>query len=257
MTMFDDRKQNSYAGVSVVIPCLNEEAGIGPCVATINSHGVGEVLVVDGGSTDRTIEHASAAGARVVVERRRGYGQAMLTGMAALSPCCRIVLFIDGDGSDRPEMLPDVLAPILNGQADFVLGSRLRGDREQGSLAPAQIVAGALVGFLIRLRYSVRYTDMSPFRAIRRDALECLGMQEETFGWNLEMQMRAAAAGLRIVEVPVGQSRRAGGTSKVSGDLVTAVRAACVLMVTFLRLAVRTRPPRSPPSIGSNAAAAD
>jgi glycosyltransferase involved in cell wall biosynthesis len=248
MTMSDDREQNGYAGVSVVIPCLNEEMAIGACVAAVNSHGVGEVVVVDGGSTDRTIERASAAGARIVIERRRGYGQAMLTGTAALSRCCRIVLFIDGDGSDRPEMLPDVLSPILNGQADFVLGSRLLGDREHGSLAPAQIVAGALAGFLIRLRYGVRYTDMSPFRAIRRDALECLGMQEETFGWNLEMQMRAAAAGLRIVEVPVGQSRRAGGTSKVSGDLVTAVRAAYVLMVTFLRLAVRTRSPIAQPA---------
>ena len=241
MTVSDDRKPNDYAGVSVVIPCLNEETAIGPCVTAVRAHGVGEVVVVDGGSTDRTIAHASAAGARIVVEPRRGYGQAMLTGIAALSPHSTIVLFIDGDGSDRPEMIPDILAPILNGTADFVLGSRLRGPREPGSLAPAQIVAGALAGFLIRLRYSARFTDMSPFRAIRRDVLERLGMQDETFGWNLEMQMRAAAAALRIVEVPVGQRKRAGGVSKVSGDLVTAARVAYVLAVTFLRLALQMR----------------
>jgi glycosyltransferase involved in cell wall biosynthesis len=231
--------------VSVVIPCLDEEAAIGACVAAVLAHGVGEVIVVDGGSADRTVEQASAAGARVVIERRRGYGRALLSGLAAISPGADTILFIDGDGSDRPEMIPAVLAPIEQGNADFVLGSRLRGPREAGSLAPAQILAGHLAGLLIRLRYGVRFTDMSPFRAIRRDALESLGMREETFGWNLEMQMRAAAAGLRIVEVPVGQRRRAGGVSKVSGDLITAARVAWVLVATFLRLAVQM-PARRP-----------
>jgi glycosyltransferase involved in cell wall biosynthesis len=226
--------------VSVVIPCLNEEEAIGPCVAAVRAHGMGEVIVVDGGSADRTAERAAAAGARVVVERRRGYGRAMLAGLAAISPSATVVLFIDGDGSDRPEMIPAVLAPIEGGVADFVLGTRLQGPREPGSLAAAQIVAGHLAGLLIRLRYGVRFTDMSPFRAIRREALEGLGMREETFGWNLEMQMRAAAAGLRIVEVPVGQCRRVGGVSKVSGDLVTAARATWVLVATFLRLSKRT-----------------
>jgi glycosyltransferase involved in cell wall biosynthesis len=225
------------ASVSVIIPCLNEEAAIGACVASVRSHGVGEVIVVDGGSSDRTVALASTAGARVIVEQRRGYGRAMLAGMAAISRFARIVLFIDGDGSDRPEMIPALLAPLERGEADFVVGTRLRGAREPGSLAPAQIVAGHLAGVLIRLRYGVRFTDMSPFRAIRRDALDRLGMREETFGWNLEMQMRAAAMGLRIVEVPVGQRTRAGGVSKVSGDLWTAVRVACVLGATFVRLA--------------------
>ena len=151
----------------------------------------------------------------------------------------RIVLFIDGDGSDRAEMVPAVLAPIERGEADFVLGSRLRGPRERGSPAPAQLIAGHLAGVLLRLRYGVRFTDMSPFRAIRRDTLESLGMREETFGWNLEMQMRIAATGLRIVEVPVGQRKRVGGVSKVSGDLATAARAAYVLVATFLRLVTR------------------
>jgi hypothetical protein len=142
----------------------------------------------------------------------------MLSGLAALSPASTIVLFIDGDGSDRPDLIPAVLAPIEDGLADFVPGSRLRGDREPGSLGTSQIVAGHLAGWFIRLLYGFRFTDMSLFRAIRRDVLDRLGMVEQTFGWNLEMQMRIAAAGLRAVEIPVGQRRRAGGVSKVTGD---------------------------------------
>jgi glycosyltransferase involved in cell wall biosynthesis len=239
MTAPGESEMIDRSNVSAIIPCLNEETAIGPCVGAVLSHGVGEVIVVDGGSADQTAAHASAAGARVVVERRRGYGRALLAGIAALSPRARILLFIDGDGSDRPEMVPAVLAPIERGEADFVQGSRLRGPRERGSLAPAQLLAAHLAGALIRCRYGVRFTDMSPFRAIRRDTFDDLGMREETFGWNLEMQMRVAGAGLRIVEVPVGQRKRVGGTSKVSGDLVTTARAACVLVATFLRLATR------------------
>jgi hypothetical protein len=165
----------------------------------------------------------------------------MLSGLAALAPTSTVVLFIDGDGSDRPDMIPAVLEPIESGRADFVLGSRLKGGREPGSLSAAQIVAGHLAGFLIRLLYGVRFTDMSPFRAIRRDTLERLGMAETSFGWNLEMQMRVAAAGVRAVEVPVGQRRRMGGASKVSGDWRTAVRAALVLVRSFARLAWQLR----------------
>jgi glycosyltransferase involved in cell wall biosynthesis len=226
--------------VTAIIPCLDEEEAIGPCVAAVRDQGVGEVIVVDGGSKDRTAERAAAAGARVIVEPCRGYGRAMMSGIAAASPDSIIILFIDGDGSDRPEMIPVVLGPIESGSADFVLGSRLSGDREPGSLAPPQIVAGHLAGLLVRLLYGVRFTDMSPFRAIRRDALEGLGMREETFGWNLEMQMRVAAAGLRAVEVPVGQRQRAGGVSKVSGSMA-AVRAAAVLVSIFVRLALSLR----------------
>lgn len=227
--------------VGVIIPCLDEEDAIGPCVAAVLAHGLGEVIVVDGQSADRTAERAVAAGAKVVIETARGYGQAMLSGLAALSPTSTIVLFIDGDGSDRPELIPAVLAPIENGSADFVLGSRLRGERETGSLGASQIVAGHLAGWLIRVLYGVRFTDMSPFRAIRRDALDRLGMAEKTFGWNLEMQMRVAAAGLRVVEIPVGQRRRVGGVSKVSGDWRSAAMAAWVLMRSFWRLAWQLR----------------
>ncbi|KAB2912475.1 MAG: glycosyltransferase [Hyphomicrobiaceae bacterium] len=227
--------------VSAIIPCLDEEGAIGPCVAAVLAHGLGEVIVVDGQSADRTAQRAAAAGAKVLIAPARGYGQAMLSGLAALSPRCTIVLFIDGDGSDRPELIPAVLGPIESGRADFVLGSRLRGEREPGSLGASQIVAGHLAGWLIRLLYGVRFTDMSPFRAIRRDVLDRLGMVEETFGWNLEMQMRVAAAGLRVIEVPVGQRRRAGGVSKVSGDWRRAALAAWVLVRSFCRLAWRLR----------------
>lgn len=227
--------------VSAIIPCLDEEDAIGPCVAAVLAHGLGEVIVVDGQSADRTAVRAAAAGAKVVIEAARGYGQAMLSGLAALSPTSTIVLFIDGDGSDRPELIPAVLEPIESGRADFVLGSRLRGDREPDSLGASQIVAGHLAGLLIRLLYGVRFTDMSPFRAIRRDALDRLGMAERTFGWNLEMQMRVAVAGLRAIEIPVGQRRRAGGISKVSGDWRSGVHAAWVLMRSFCRLAWQFR----------------
>jgi glycosyltransferase involved in cell wall biosynthesis len=227
--------------VGVVIPCLNEETAIGPCVAAVLASGVGEVIVVDGQSADRTAERAAAAGAKVIVEPVRGYGCAMLSGLAALARTSTIVLFIDGDGSDRPDMIAAVLEPIENGHADFVLGSRLRGAREPGSLSASQIIAGRLAGFLIRLLYGVPFTDMSPFRAIRRDVLEKLGMAETTFGWNLEMQMRVAAAGLRAIEVPVGQRRRVGGVSKVSGDWRNAARATVVLVQSFARLAWQLR----------------
>jgi len=236
-----DESAATRRNVGVVIHCLDEEAAIGPCVTAVLATGVGEVIVVDGHSSDRTADRAAAAGARVIVEPRRGYGQAMLTGLAALPASSTTVLFIDGDGSDRPELIPTVLEPIESGRADFVIGSRLRGAREPGSLALSQIVAGHIAGLLIRAIYGVRYTDMSPFRAIRRDALDRLGMKETSFGWNLEMQMRAAAAGLRIVEVPVGQRRRVGGVSKVSGDWRNAVRAAFVIVRSFVRLAWQLR----------------
>jgi glycosyltransferase involved in cell wall biosynthesis len=229
------------SNVSAIIPCLDEEDAIGPCVTAVLSHGLGEVIVVDGQSADRTEECAMAAGARVVIEPARGYGRAMLSGLATLSPACTIVLFIDGDGSDRPELIPAVLAPIEQGNADFVLGSRLRGEREPGSMAASQIFAGHLAGLLIRLLYGVHFTDMSPFRAIRRDVLDRLGMAEQTFGWNLEMQMRVAAAGVRAVEIPVGQRRRSGGVSKVSGDWRSGMRAALVLVQSFCRLAWQLR----------------
>ncbi|MFZ4808788.1 MAG: glycosyltransferase family 2 protein [Hyphomicrobiaceae bacterium] len=224
--------------VGAVVPVLNEQAAIGDVVRELLAEGVGTVIVVDGGSADGTAAVARAAGAEVVVEPRRGYGRAMMAGLAHLPPAVEIVLFFDGDGSDRTALVPQILAPVRTGTADFSIGSRLSGARERGSLGAAQIVAGRLAGVLIRGLYGARFTDMSPFRAIRRDVLTRLEMREETFGWNLEMQMKVAAAGLRIVEIPVGQRRRRGGVSKVSGDAAVALRAAWSIAATFVRLAV-------------------
>ena len=234
-------KADKALTVAAIIPCLNEENAIGAVVDGVRAAGIEHIIVVDGGSTDDTAKIAAAAGAQVVVERRRGYGRAIMSGIAALSSDIDTVLFIDGDGSDRTEMIPAVLEPLCNGSADFVHGSRSKGPRETGSLSFTQLLAGHLAGLLMRVAYGIRYSDMSPFRAIRRSKLDTLGMAEESFGWNLEMQMRAAASGLRIEEVAVGQRRRVGGVSKVSGDLTVAVRAAYVIVATFLRLARQLR----------------
>jgi glycosyltransferase involved in cell wall biosynthesis len=239
-------------GVGVVIPALNEEEPIGDVVQAVAGQGVETILVVDNGSIDRTAERAVAAGARVVPEPRRGYGRACRAGVAALPASCRIVVFLDGDGSDCPEFLPALVAPIAAGTHDFVIGSRLRGQREQGSMTPAQIAAGRLAGHLCRLVYGVAYTDMGPFRAIRRDALDALTLREETYGWNLEMQMRAARAGLGILEIAVDHRRRTGGASKVSGTVAGTVRAAFRIGLTFLGVAAegRRRPSGGQPEHG-------
>lgn len=232
-----DGSSDLGAVVSAVIPCLDEEEAIGAVVRDVLAQGVAEVVVVDGGSRDRTAERAREAGARVVAEPQRGYGRAIMTGIAAARPDAMIVLFLDGDGSDRPQRIPDLVRPIVRGAADFVHGTRVKGDCEPGSLSPQQRVAGALAGFLLRQTYGARFTDMSPFRAIRRDVLDRLGMREETFGWNLEMLMRVAASGLCALEIPVGQRRRLSGVSKVSGNPRASLRAAIVIATTFLRLA--------------------
>ena len=222
--------------VSVVIPCLNEGEAIGNVVREVLAEGVDEVIVVDNGSTDDTALQAEAAGARLVRQTERGYGRACAGGLAAVSERSDIVCFLDGDGSDVPAFLPAVVGPIVDRQADFVMGSRLRGQREPGSMTPQQIVAGAIAGRLIRLVYGVRYTDMSPFRAATVEHLRSLDMREMTFGWNLEMQMKAAAAGWRVREIAVDHRCRRGGVSKVSGDLAAGIRAAWVITTTFLRL---------------------
>jgi len=156
----------------------------------------------------------------------------------ALTPDCEIAVFLDGDGSDCPELMNLLIDPIAEGKYDFVIGSRVRGEREAGSLNFQQIIAGRGAGFLVHKLYRVRYTDMCPFRAIRRDSLERLGMREMTYGWNLEMQMRAARANLRILEVPINHRRRAGGTSKVSGSIRGTCLAAGRIALTLARVAL-------------------
>jgi len=243
------RLDDTSAIVAVVIPCLNEDGPIASVVHDVLTQGVDEVVVVDNGSTDATAARAQAAGARVVAEPHRGYGRACAAGLRAIRADADIVCFLDGDGSDVPAFMASVIGPVARGKADFVMGSRLRGKRERGSMTPQQIVAGIFAGFLLRLVYGVRFTDMSPFRAMRASTLRQLGMHEPTYGWNLEMQMRAAASGLRILEVPVDHRRRRGGASKVSGNLIAGLAAAWKIATTFLRLAVTLRDSHRIPSV--------
>lgn len=234
--------------VAVIIPALNEEEPIADVVRACLAAGeAAEVIVVDNGSTDRTAERAAAAGARVVRQPVPGYGRACAAGVAALPADCDLVVFLDGDGSDCPELMGQLLAPIRAGERDFVIGSRTRGKREPGSMNFQQVFAGYAAGFLIRLRHGVTFTDMCPFRAIRREALHRLGMRDETYGWNLEMQMRACQFGLRILEIPVAHRCRAGGESKVSGTLRGTFVAGWRIFWTFLRLAGYISPSKEPP----------
>jgi hypothetical protein len=176
------------------------------------------------------------------VKAPRGYGRACAAGVAGLQPECDIVVFLDGDGSDCPEFITQLVGPIAAGTHDFVIGSRTRGQREAGSMNFQQVLSGRIAGAVLRWLYGVRYTDMCPFRAIRRDALERLGMREQTYGWNLEMQMKAALSRLRILEIPVNHRRRAGGESKVSGTLRGTFVAGARIMATLIRVAAEKRP---------------
>jgi glycosyltransferase involved in cell wall biosynthesis len=229
--------------VSVVIPALNEEEPIADVVRDCLATKIpGEVIVVDNGSNDRTGERARSAGAKVVSEPTPGYGRACLAGVQAVSPESEIIVFLDGDGSDCPEFMNQLVDPIAAGTHDFVIGSRTRGQREPGSMNAQQIFAGYLAGWLLSILYGVRYTDMCPFRAIRRESLQKLSMSEKTYGWNLEMQMKAARAGLRILEVPVNHRCRAGGVSKVSGTLRGTFVAGTRILTTLLRIAAEKKP---------------
>jgi glycosyltransferase involved in cell wall biosynthesis len=226
------------SAVSVIIPALNEEEPIVGVVREVAATNVPvEIIVVDNVSTDRTAQRAREAGARVV-KAPRGYGRACAAGVAALQPECDIVVFLDGDGSDCPEFITQLVGPIAAGTCDFVIGSRTRGQREAGSMNFQQLLSGRIAGAVLRWLYGVRYTDMCPFRAIRRDALERLGMREQTYGWNLEMQMKAARDGLRVLEVPVNHRRRAGGESKVSGTFRGTFVAGSRIVATLVRVAV-------------------
>ena len=229
---------NANPFISVVVAALNEEEAIGHVIGSIPRDIANEIVVVDNGSTDRTAEVASAAGARVIHEPQRGYGRAHRAGLRAISPDSQIVVFLDGDGSDCPEMMSKLVQPIIAGKYDFVIGSRTRGRRERGSMNPHQVFAGYVAGFFLRLFYGVRSTDMGPFRAIRREPLENLQLREQTYGWPLEMQMRAARTRLRILEVPVDYRRRTGGKSKISGTIRGTILAGTRILMTLARIAL-------------------
>jgi glycosyltransferase involved in cell wall biosynthesis len=230
------------ARIAAIIPVLDEEGAIGRVVAAVPPNWVDEVVVLDGGSRDGTVAEARAAGATVLIEKERGYGRACARGAAAaVAGGAEILVFLDGDGSDRPDEIPRLVQPILASKYDFVIGSRTRGVREKGSMGIHQALAGRVVGAAIGILYGVYYTDMCAFRAIRADRLDGLGMREMTYGWNLEMQMRVARAGLKVLELPVPHGRRAAGKSKVAGTVGGTFKAASRIMATFVRIASERR----------------
>jgi glycosyltransferase involved in cell wall biosynthesis len=235
---------DKITGVSVVIPALNEEDAIGGVIDRIPRGAVDEIIIADGGSRDRTAEIALQRGARVL-NAGKGYGRACFEGALAAGAACHIVVYLDGDGSDFPEELPKLVAPIRAGAYDFAIASRAKGERAPGSMAWHQLASGRIIGALVGMLYGVRYTDMCAFRAIRRDALLSLGMQEMTYGWNLEMQMKVARAGLRILEVPVPYACRTGGHSKVAGSVRGTLRAGSRILLTLVRVALEQKLSRS------------
>ncbi len=220
--------------VAVVIPTFNEVEAIAGVIRELPP--VRQIVVSDGGSTDGTQDAARQAGA-LVVDAGRGYGRACLAGAEAADPSCRVIVFLDGDGADRGDLLAQIADPVLDGTHDLVLASRTRGRRDRGSMLWHQVLAGRVAGFGMGALYGVRYSDMCAFRAIDREALRRLNMQEMTYGWNIEMQMKAARAKLRILEVPMPYRCRAGGESKVAGSLRGTFRAGTKIVSTFIRVA--------------------
>jgi glycosyltransferase involved in cell wall biosynthesis len=222
--------------VAVVIPTFNEAESIASVIAEMPRDIVECVIVADGGSADGTQDKARRAGAEVIVVGR-GYGLACLAGAQA-AETADIVVFMDGDGADNPAAIMTLIAPIRAGAYDFVIASRALGEREPGSMAWHQLLAGRIAGFMTRLLYGVHYTDMCAYRAIRRDTLLGLGMRELSYGWNIEMQIRVARASLRVLEIPVAYRRRIGGQSKVAGTLRGSIKAGLTIMSTFARVAM-------------------
>ena len=217
---------------AVIIPAFNEEKSIEKVVKEIPSS-VDEIIVVNNNSTDGTVEAAARAGATVLNETYKGYGAACLKGIEyCRSKEFEIIVFLDGDYSDYPEQMKLLIEPIINGECDFVLGSRVLGDREKGAL-PFQSQIGSIVaGFLINVFWKFKYTDLGPFRAIKFDKLLELNMEDKWFGWTVEMQIRAIKAGLKIKEVPVSYRNRIG-KSKVTGTLKGTIMASIIIIKTI------------------------
>ena len=223
--------------VGIIIPARNEAGAIGRVLAEIPRKRVGQIIVIDNGSTDDTAAVAKANGAQVVFEPRPGYGRACLSGLAVLDRAMDTIVFLDGDCSDHPEDMEFLLKALEEGRADLVIGSRTQ-KAKPGSLTLQQRLGNRLACWLMRRYFGVRYTDLGPFRAIRREALERLHMQDRAFGWTVEMQAKAAVRGLRIAEVPVRYRPRIG-RSKISGTLRGTICAGWAILTTILRVAAQ------------------
>jgi glycosyltransferase involved in cell wall biosynthesis len=231
-----EKHRNTEMNVVVIIPALNEERSLPRVLADIPRDLTREILVVDNGSRDRTADVAREAGATVVSEPDAGYGQACLTGIKQLrSNPPDVVVFVDGDYSDRPAEMTALVAPILEDRADFVVGSRVLGRREPGALAPHARWGNWLATWMIRVLYGYRFTDLGPFRAVRYSSLLALDMQDRDYGWTAEMQAKAARAGIRCTEVPVSYHRRIG-KSKITGTVKGTVLAGYKIITTILRV---------------------
>jgi glycosyltransferase involved in cell wall biosynthesis len=227
--------------IVAIIPVIDEEGAIGPTIRRLPPI-VDRAIVVDGGSRDGTVAEARDAGAVVIEEPRRGYGRACLSGAEhAIAEGAEILLFLDGDGADAVEEAGRLITPLLRNELDFVLADRTGGAREKGAMGPHQILAGRLIGVAVKMLAGRRYLDMCAFRAIRADDFRRLGMREMGYGWNLEMQMRAARAGLRIREVPLPYYRRVAGTSKVAGSLRGSFRAGQRILRTLVSVGLALR----------------
>jgi glycosyltransferase involved in cell wall biosynthesis len=221
---------------AVIIPALNEEESLGATLDRVPRSLFQTVIVADNGSTDRTAEIAREHGAIVVSEPERGYGAACLAALAAVPPDTEAVAFMQADSSEDPEEAALLLAPIAEGRADLVLGSRVMGRAERGSVRMHQAFGNRLATFLIRILFGYRYTDLGPFRAIRLESLRALGMRDRNYGWTVEMQIKALLHGLRVLEVPVSYRRRIAGEEKVSGNPIASVKAGTKILWTVAKL---------------------
>jgi glycosyltransferase involved in cell wall biosynthesis len=227
--------------IAAVVPALDEEANIGDVVRGISKH-VDVVIVVDNGSRDRTAAAAKDAGAEIVTERRRGYGAACLAGVArARDLDAEVVVFLDADGSDDPEDATRLLAPIASGEADLVLGIRTSRSTEPGAMMPVQRFGNWLAPWLIRLTVGARYSDMPPFKAIRREALDRLGLTDTGMGYIIEMLLKAHDLGLTVLEIEVRCRKRHAGSSKISGTIRGTVRASAKITFSIARHALARR----------------
>ena len=220
--------------ISVIIPAYNEEKAIGLVINDIPKNIVDKIIVVDNGSSDNTIRMAKEAGAVVVKEPIMGYGKACLRGISSLPKDTGIIVFLDGDYSDYPEDMVNLVKPILKGEADMTLGSRVIGKKEKGALMLHSSIGNKFASFLIRLFWGGCFTDLGPFRAIKYQSLIQIGMKDTNFGWTVEMQIKAVINNLRIVELPVRYRNRIG-KSKITGTVRGSVKAAVKIIYTILK----------------------